>query len=147
MEDKQKMEENRQKIIDAKIRYLLNLGPEVDISKLTKRVTVEDQMKEVARLEKEIFMLGQPQQEVEREKDATLSLKNLEMESEAVMKEITAMRKEHYDKINFGKHCQVLTFMVDQVSLRLQQMKIRKNYLSELKGGTRGNHDKKIRPE
>merc|ERR1719334_3090489 len=90
-------------------------------------------MEEVARLEKEIQMLQQPQQDFEREteKEVVVSLKNLEMEREAVMKEIIEMRKEHYEKINYGKDCQVLTFMVDQVSLRLQDMKMQKKFLEE----------------
>ena len=68
---------------------------------------------EMARLEKEIQMtqhFGWLQPWV-----CHFHIWFMKMECEAVMKEMAVMRNDQKDQIDFGRDCQVLTFMVNQL--------------------------------
>ena len=77
------------------------------------QMEIVSELEEVARLEKEIQMLqhfGGLQPQV-----CHFHIWFMKMEREAVMKEMAVMRNDQKDRIDFGRDCQVLTFMVNQL--------------------------------
>ena len=77
------------------------------------QMKIVSELEEVARLEKEIQMpqhFGWLQPRVCR-----FHISFRKMEREAVMKEMAVMRNDQKDRIDFGRDCQVLTFMVNQL--------------------------------
>ena len=120
------MEEFRKKVIEAKIRLVLGLKPDDDISKAGRVVTLEEQKEELESLRREVDLLkkslskgGGGEVDVEKE------LAKVNREYDVVIKEMDSMRINFREKSNLVGDCENLKMMIGYVKGDIEGKKAR----------------------
>ena len=120
------MEEFRKKVIEAKIRLVLGLKPDDDISKAGRVVTLEEQKEELESLRREVDQLKKSlSKEGGGEVDVEKELAKVNREYDEVVKEMDSMRINFREKSNLVGDCENLKMMIGYVKGDIEGKKSR----------------------
>ena len=119
--DTKDLEEWRKRVVEAKVRLVLGLGPQEDVSKLWRKVTVEEQQQEVRSLEEEVGRLKTGLAVGEGGKaDLERELKEVNHEYEDVRQGMERMWREQRERERLTGDCDTLRIMIDNVGRHIE---------------------------